>query len=78
MSWNIQAVGDRQAVKARVAADTNIPQPIKDLVALFADVPKAEGRALSVTSFGHFGNDSYSNVGKLEINNIELLSPPTS
>lgn len=82
MSWSVDVIGKPVDVNAAIQADKNIPQPLKDAVALFvaaggekANVPT---RALRVQSNGHYSAaDAWSNVSSFAINQVTLAPPAT-
>ena len=75
MSWSINIVGSRAAVKAALATCDSFPQELKDLVANIADAPSATG-AIQVVSYGHTDATYGGTVGKFEVAQVTLATEP--
>ena len=54
MSWAINIVGRAADVKAAVAKERLLPQPLKDMVALVADAAKPPMDCFQVQSTGNY------------------------
>jgi hypothetical protein len=71
MSWSFTSIGKTRNVSAEIAAMTQVPQPIKDLVAMKARGTDNEREGLRVSSYGHHGGDAISSL-HVEIDVIYL------
>ncbi len=68
MSWNIKIIGPRDAVKARVLADTNVPPSVKQvIVEVCDDISENSTRWIRLDTHGHFSGTGHSSVGRLQI-----------
>jgi len=77
MSWNINIVGSRAAVKAAIAKEQYIPQGLKDVVNSICDTNAKTGSPLiSVETYGHFDTAWGGNVGKFEVKQVQLAPEP--
>ena len=72
MSFSINIVGSRAAVKAAVNAEQYVPQGLKDVVAAIADASSPSSGALQVIASGHTDATSGGNIYKFEVNPVVL------
>jgi hypothetical protein len=66
MSWSISSRGRAKDVAAEVSAHSSVPQPIKDLVSLFAQGAQHKGEGMEVVTHGHHGGKGAS-IGSAEL-----------
>ena len=80
MSWNINIVGHPGNVKASVQAEWHVPQPIKDLVALFCDSYSSKPDSLlQVETSGHFDPVYGGGINNLSLKEVKLvIAPPAA
>jgi hypothetical protein len=71
MSWSINVTGTLSGVRAKVAADKQIPAGIKAAVFDIIDEPNARTAGITVRGHGHSGG-GYGSVGELKVERIEL------
>lgn len=70
MSWNLNLTGHRAAVKAKVLAETHVPEGIKQTIAdLCDDVQRGTPNGIRVVGYGHSGG-GFGSVGKLEVESV--------
>jgi hypothetical protein len=76
MSWSINVTGTLAGVRAKVAADSQIPAGIKATVFDIIDEPNNRTAGITVRGNGHSGG-GYGSIGELKVERVELaLEPP--
>ena len=80
MSWSFNIVGTRDNVVAAVARDPNLPQVLKDVVAVFANAgqntPKIQPECIQVRSGGHYDPArAWSSVSSFSVEPVEMAPP---
>jgi hypothetical protein len=76
MSWSITSKGRAADVAGEVAANPNVPQPIKDLVSIFAEGARSEQDGMEVITHGHHGGKGES-IGSAELKITPIWLAPT-
>lgn len=81
-TWHLKVVGKRAAVKSIILADPNIPQQLKDVIALLIEagtpkpgevLDKSYQDGIRVETHGHYSPaDAWSSISQLEIDPIKL------
>ena len=75
MSWSIQLVGSRAAVKAALDKRTDLPATVSAAIAEICSDPKPYRNGLLVKGFGHNndGKSCESSIGSLVVEPVELV-----
>ena len=79
MSWNINIVGSRKAVRAKIENEA-LPPGVKAAILEVCDDPKPydHHNGLHVKGYGHNndGKSAESNIGSLTVEGVELTPEP--
>ncbi len=73
MSWYINEIGTRAAVRAKVEASTQVPPAIKTVILDIIDDPNPTApNGVHVEGNGHQGGGSFNNLNQLKVWNVNL------
>lgn len=77
MSWHVETVGTKEGVKALLAKEQHIPQPIKDGIVVQIDMVFGNGKygdAVYLKTSGHV--DDYGGNVEVSVRRIVLAAEP--
>jgi hypothetical protein len=79
MSWSLQLVGTRAAVKAALAVNPGIPDGVRAAINEVCDDPKPRHNGVLVKGHGHNndGVSSESNIGALLVEGVDVAAEPS-
>lgn len=73
MSWYIDHIGTRAAVKAKVLESTQVPPTIKQVINDIIDDPNpAAPNGIRLSGRGHQGGGHYNNIDHLSVQPVVL------
>lgn len=74
MSWYIDQIGTRAAVKAKVLESTRIPHTIKQVIVDIINDPSSTApNGIRLRGHGHQGGGSWNVVGELSVQPVDLV-----
>ncbi|MDE2020923.1 MAG: hypothetical protein KGJ13_11355 [Patescibacteria group bacterium] len=76
MSWNIDIIGDPEAVAAAVTSTEGIPQALKDTVSAIAQNPTVTGYLLAVKTSGHLGQNGSGGIWEFQTRWLPYVRNP--
>lgn len=73
MSWYIDQIGTRAAVKSKVLESTQLPATIKQVIIDIIDDPNPNApNVIRLKGNGHQGGGSWNAIGELQVQPIAL------
>lgn len=75
MSWSVNAIGTKAAVKAEVRKQTTMPYGIQRAIVDILEEPDSQYDGARVVGHGHTGG-GYGCIGKLEVEQFKLAVEP--